>query len=61
VLGPLNLDLLGLIVSLNKVDLDISADPGGTLGNLFCQLAGSTTTTTTTTTGAPTTATALVP
>jgi len=44
VLGPLNLDLLGLIVSLNKVQLDISANPVGTLGTLFCQLAGSTTT-----------------
>jgi hypothetical protein len=43
VLGPLNLDLLGLIVSLNKVQLDISANPVGTLGTLFCQLAGSTT------------------
>jgi hypothetical protein len=56
VLGPLNLDLLGLIVSLNKVQLDISANPVGTLGTLFCQLAGSTTSpvtlpTTTTTTG----------
>jgi hypothetical protein len=44
VLGPLNLDLLGLIVSLNKVQLDVSANPVGTLGTLFCQLAGSTTT-----------------
>jgi hypothetical protein len=43
VLGPLNLDLLGLIVQLNKVQLDISANPVGTLGTLFCQLAGSTT------------------
>jgi hypothetical protein len=44
VLGPLNLDLLGLIVQLNKVQLDISANPVGTLGTLFCQLAGTTTT-----------------
>jgi hypothetical protein len=44
VLGPLNLDLLGLIVQLNKVQLGISANPVGTLGTLFCQLAGSTTT-----------------
>lgn len=41
VLGPLNLDLLGLVVSLNKVQLDISANPTGALGTLFCQLAGS--------------------
>lgn len=53
VLGPLYLDLLGLIVQLNKVELDISANPVGLLGTLFCQLAGgpSTTTATTATTG----------
>jgi hypothetical protein len=58
VLGPLNLDLLGLIVSLNRVQLDISANPVGTLGTLFCQLAGTTTTAVTVpgTTGAVTTA-----
>jgi len=39
-LGPLNLDLLGLVVQVNKIDLDISANPVGTLGTLFCQLAG---------------------
>ena len=51
VLGPLHLDLLGLIADLNQVHLTITADPhGGTLGSLFCSLAGSTTTTTTTTT-----------
>jgi hypothetical protein len=49
VLGPLNLDLLGLVVTLNQIDLNISADPTGTLGNLFCGLAGTTTTSTTTT------------
>lgn len=59
VLGPLNLDLLGLIVTLNQIDLNISANPVGTLGSLFCQLAGSTTGTTTTTasTGTATTGT----
>jgi hypothetical protein len=41
-LGPLNLDLLGLVVTVNKIDLDISATPVGTLGTLFCQLAGTT-------------------
>jgi hypothetical protein len=45
VLGPLHLDLLGLIVDLNKIQLHITANPVGTLGTLFCQLAGSTTTT----------------
>jgi hypothetical protein len=38
VLGPLHLDLLGLIVDLNKVVLDITAIPGTLLGNIFCQL-----------------------
>jgi hypothetical protein len=40
VLGPLNLNLLGLIVDLNKVNLTITATRGqGALGDLFCQLA----------------------
>ena len=40
VLGPLNLDLLGLVVDLNKVNLAITATRGqGALGDLFCQLA----------------------
>jgi len=41
VLGPLNLDLLGLQVSLNQVVLDITAQsgPGNLLGNLLCAVA----------------------
>jgi hypothetical protein len=40
VLGPLNVNLLGLIVDLNRVHLTITADPaGGILGRLFCGLA----------------------
>jgi hypothetical protein len=40
VLGPLHLELLGLIVDLNRVRLTITADPaGGILGQLFCGLA----------------------
>ena len=40
-LGPLHLDLLGLIVDLNQVQLDITADPaGGLLGALLCAIAG---------------------
>ena len=40
VLGPLNVNLLGLIVDLNRVHLTITADPtGGVLGSLFCGLA----------------------
>jgi hypothetical protein len=40
VLGPLHLDLLGLIVDLNKIVLDIDAIPGTTIGDLFCSLVG---------------------
>lgn len=39
-LGPLDLDLLGLVVHLDEVNLDISADPaGGLLGDLLCGVA----------------------
>ena len=39
-LGPLDLDLLGLEVHLNRVVLDIDADPtGGLLGALLCAVA----------------------
>lgn len=42
VLGPLNLNLLGLVVTLNQVHLVISALPGAgnLLGNLLCAVAG---------------------
>ena len=42
VLGPLDLDLLGLQVSLDKVVLDIVAasGAGNLLGNLLCAVAG---------------------
>jgi hypothetical protein len=47
VLGPLDLNLLGLVVELYgetrnaPITLTITAFPGqGTLGDLFCQLAG---------------------
>lgn len=42
VLGPLNLNLLGLNISLNQVVLDITAipGPGNLLGNLLCDIAG---------------------
>jgi len=36
ILGPLHLDLLGLVVDLNKIALDLTAIPGTTLGDLFC-------------------------
>lgn len=41
-LGPLDLNLLGLQVQLNEVQLDITAVPGSgnLLGNLLCAVAG---------------------
>ena len=42
VLGPLDLNLLGLRVQLNRVVLNITAEagPGNLLGNLLCAVAG---------------------
>jgi hypothetical protein len=41
-LGPLDLDLLGLQIHLNRVVLNIDAQsgPGNLLGNLLCAIAG---------------------
>jgi hypothetical protein len=41
-LGPLHLDLLGLVVDLAPVELDVTAErgPGKLLGNLLCAVAG---------------------
>lgn len=41
-LGPLDLDLLGLVVHLDQIVLDIDAEsgPGNLLGNLLCSVAG---------------------
>jgi len=41
-LGPLDLNLLGLAVHLDRIVLDITAQPGpgNLLGNLLCQIAG---------------------
>ena len=41
-LGPLDLDLLGLVVHLDKIVLDIDAEPGSgnLLGNLLCAIVG---------------------
>src|SRR5688572_3371592 len=40
-LGPLHLDLLGLVIDLNQVHLEITAEqgPGNLLGNLLCAVA----------------------
>jgi len=42
VLGPLHLNVLGLVIDLNQVVLDITAQPGpgNLLGNLLCAVAG---------------------
>jgi hypothetical protein len=49
-LGPLHLELLGLIVDLNQIHLQITADPnGGILGSLLCSIAPPPTTTAVTT------------
>src|SRR3954447_9313006 len=42
VLGPLHLDLLGLVIDLNQVILNITAVPGAgnLLGNLLCAVTG---------------------
>jgi len=41
-LGPLHLDLLGLVIDLNQVKLNITAQsgPGNLLGNLLCDIVG---------------------
>lgn len=41
-LGPLHLNVLGLVIDLNQVNLDITAvpGPGNLLGNLLCSVAG---------------------
>jgi hypothetical protein len=41
-LGPIDLNLLGLMVHLDKIVLDITAQsgPGNLLGNLLCGIAG---------------------
>jgi hypothetical protein len=39
VLGPVHLDLLGLVVDINKVVLDLKGIPGTLLGDIFCQLS----------------------
>lgn len=41
-LGPLDLNLLGVVVHLNQIvlDIDAQAGPGNLLGNLLCSVAG---------------------
>jgi hypothetical protein len=42
VLGPINLDLLGLVVRTNRINARIDAvpGPGNLLGNLLCAITG---------------------
>jgi hypothetical protein len=41
-LGPINLDLLGLVLDLSPIQLDLDAQPGpgNLLGNLLCAVTG---------------------
>jgi len=39
ILGPVHLDLLGLIADLNKILVDLKAVPGTLLGDIFCLLS----------------------
>ena len=41
-IGPIHLDLLGLVVDISQITIDIDAQrgPGKLLGNLLCALAG---------------------
>jgi hypothetical protein len=39
ILGPVHLDLLGLVVDINKIVLDLNGIPGTLLGDIFCQLS----------------------
>jgi hypothetical protein len=41
-LGPIHLDLLGLVVDVSEITIDITAEqgPGNLLGNLLCAIAG---------------------
>lgn len=39
-IGPIHLEVLGLIIDLSDIHLDVTADPaGGLLGDLLCSLA----------------------
>jgi len=40
VLGPLHLELLGLVVDLSQVELEITGETGSLLGDLLCSIAG---------------------
>jgi hypothetical protein len=42
VLGPINLNLLGLVVRTNRINVRIDAvpGPGNLLGNLLCAITG---------------------
>jgi len=40
-LGPIDLNLLGLVLHVDEINLDLTANPaGGILGELLCDLAG---------------------
>lgn len=43
VIGPIHLNLLGLVIDVSQITVTITAQPGTLLGGLLCQLAGATT------------------
>ncbi len=43
VVGPIHLDVLGLVVDVSQITITVTAQPGTLLGGLLCQLAGATT------------------
>jgi hypothetical protein len=43
VIGPIHLNVLGLVVDVSQITVTITAQPGTLLGGLLCQLAGATT------------------
>ena len=42
-IGPIHLNLLGLVVDVSQITVTITAQPGTLLGGLLCQLVGATT------------------
>lgn len=43
VVGPIHLNVLGLVVDVSQITITVTAQPGTLLGGLLCQLAGATT------------------
>ena len=39
-IGPVDLNVLGVVVHLNAIHLNVGAEPGGLIGTLLCLIAG---------------------